>query len=192
MNKKRGVILAALFGLLGIFGLVQKAGAANTADITVTVTVQKISLTVSDASVAFGTLAADSDIVVADTTTVNNDGNIQESYQLSATHPVGSLAQNMTADPGPDEFDLLAAFDNTINDVTNAALTAGAGTGDSLQIGGSALTATANRFAKDSEGTGFSVPKTEDRYLFFLFRAPKTNSHPEEQSFTVTVTAIAG
>ena len=48
---------------------------------------------------------------------------------MNATYGGAGWSQNMIANPGADEYDLLAAFDNTIDDVTNANLTAGTAAG---------------------------------------------------------------
>jgi len=98
--------LIAILGILGMIGLVvgPLAQAANTATVTATVTVQNISLTVSDGAIAYGTLAQNSTkstCDLSDTQTVTNNGNVAETFNI-----MGSNSANWTlgATPGSDIY----------------------------------------------------------------------------------------
>jgi hypothetical protein len=79
--------LIAILSILGMVGLVvgPLVYAENTATITATVTVQNISVSVSDGSIAYGIMAANSTKSTCDlndTQTVTNDGNIAETFNI--------------------------------------------------------------------------------------------------------------
>jgi hypothetical protein len=154
--------------------------AANPANISVTVTIQNLSVTATG-PIAFGTVLASSVTVSSDSSHVVNDGNVTETYSLDLTNPGGWTA--VQAAPGAEEYCLSAQFNGTQP------------TGGSFSYANHALSTTttassATKFAGDQ--TGLSVPASEARYLWFKFEAPSSTTVTTEQTITVTITAAAG
>jgi hypothetical protein len=95
--------LIVILGILCVTGLVvvPLVQAAETATVTATVTVQNISVSVSDGSVAYGAMALNtskSTCDLSDTQTVTNDGNVTEDFNIkgqnSANWTLGSTPGN--------------------------------------------------------------------------------------------------
>ena len=98
--------LIAILGILGMVGLVvgPLAYAADTATVTATVTVQNISLTVSDGSIAYGTIAQNSTkstCDLSDTQTVTNNGNVAETFNIKGQN---SANWTLAATAGTDQY----------------------------------------------------------------------------------------
>jgi len=98
--------LIAILGILGMVGLVvgPLAYAANTATVTATVTVQNISLTVSDGSITYGTIAQNSSkstCDLSDTQTVTNNGNVAETFNIKGQN---SANWTLAATAGSDQY----------------------------------------------------------------------------------------
>lgn len=172
----------AVGAMLAISGLVctQTAEAANPATITVTVTIQNLSVSVSG-PIAFGTVNAGTITVGSDSSEVTNDGNATETYSLDVSDPAGWAS--VQAATGADEYALHAQFNATQP------------TAVSFTYANHALTTTpvasgASKFAGDQ--TGLSVPASGVRYLWLKFEAPSSSTVFTQQSITVTVTAAAG
>jgi hypothetical protein len=77
----------AAVALLGLFTAFSGAVSATTGTVTATVTAQNISLTVTDGSVAYGTLAASASADtctshLSDLQTVTNNGNVAEDFNI--------------------------------------------------------------------------------------------------------------
>ena len=172
-----------LFGVaagLTLAGLPSVSWAANPATITVTVTIQNLSVSATG-PIAFGTVIAGSQSVSGSGSTVTNDGNVTETYSLSLTNPSGWTA--VTSSPASEQYALLAQFN------------ASAPTGVSFAYADHGLTTTpvgssATTFAGGA--TGLSVAASAVRTLWFRFDAPSSTSVATQQSITVTVTASAG
>lgn len=84
-SEKRKVIVGALgLAALSLGLLALPVTAADTASVTATVTVQNISVSVSDGSVAYGTLALNSSAGTngTDTQTATNDGNVTVDFNI--------------------------------------------------------------------------------------------------------------
>lgn len=93
-------------GLLGLtvvlaLGSNDVALAANPATITVTVTIQNLSVSATG-PIAFGTVTAGSESVPGSASTVTNDGNVVETYSLSLTNPASWTA--VQAAPGAETY----------------------------------------------------------------------------------------
>ena len=154
--------------------------AANPATISVTVTIQNLSVSTSG-PIAFGTVTAGSITVAADSSEVTNDGNVTETYSLDVTNPASWTA--VQAATGVDEYALHAQFNATQPtavsfDYTNDALST------------TSTAASATKFAGDQ--TGLSVAASAVRYLWFKFEAPSSSTVFTQQTITVTITAAAG
>ena len=173
------LILGALLMVAVLTGA-STALAANPATITVTVTIQNLSVSATG-PIAFGTVTAGSITVSNDSSVVTNDGNVTETYSLDVTDPAGWTS--VQAATGVDEFALHALF--------NAAQPAGGAfdyTNDALTT--SSVAASGTKFAGDQDG--LSVATSGVVILWFKFEAPSTSTVFTQQSITVTVTAAAG
>ena len=183
MCKRFLVLMVA--GLLWL-SMADTGYAAQTADITVTVTCRMLSVSVSPSSYAFGTVNEGSDTVSTSSITVTNNGNAAETYQIKLTAVSGWTAVQ-TGTPGADEYMLSAIFHTTgtppiVGDFAdNDALSTSYGT------------CSATVFAQDDTPpeTGASVSATDTRNLWFKFYAPSSTTVGTEQSITVTINATA-
>ncbi len=178
-HSKLSLILGALL-MVALLTSASTAFAANPATMTVTVTIQNLSVSATG-PIAFGTVIAGSITVSNDSSVVTNDGNVTETYSLDVTEPASWTA--VQTGTGVDEFALLALF-NVLKpavgdfDYTNDALTT------------TPVAASATKFAGDQDG--LSVAASGVVILWFKFEAPSTSTVFTEQSITVTVTAAAG
>jgi len=177
---KKTVSRVLSLSTLSILALWGGLWAANPATITVTVTIQNLSVSATG-PIAFGTVTAGSETVSGSASTVTNDGNITETYSLSLTNPAGWTA--VQAAPASEEYALSARF-NTV-----------APAGASFTYADHALStvstaSSATKFAGDQ--TGLSVSASGVRSLWFRFNAPTSTVVIAQQSITVTVTAAAG
>jgi hypothetical protein len=98
--------LITILGILGMIGLVvgPLAQATDTATITATVTVQNISLSVSDGSITYGTIPANSSKSTCDlndTQTVTNNGNVAETFNIKGQN---SANWTLAATNGTDQY----------------------------------------------------------------------------------------
>ena len=153
--------------------------ATNPATITVTVTIQNLSVSASG-PIAFGTVAAASVTVSSGASTVTNDGNVAETYSLNLTNPGGWTA--VQAVPGAEQYALSAQFNST-------APVAGSFTYTDHALTTSSVACSATKFAGDQ--TGVSVAASATRSLWLKFEAPSSTTVTTQQSITVTVTAAA-
>ncbi len=97
--------LLAIAGLSGLlfFTWVIRVGAATTGTVAATVTVQNISVSVTDGTVAYGTLGTGSsaDTNPADTQTATNNGNITENLNIKGQN---SANWTLGASAGADTY----------------------------------------------------------------------------------------
>lgn len=175
--SKQGMVcwLAVLVALM----LPPGVGAANPANINVTVTVQSLSVSASG-PIAFGTVTAGSATVAGDSSHVVNDGNISETYSINLSNPGGWTA--VQAAPGAEEYVLSVMFNATaplVGDFTYAdhALTT------------SSVASSGTQFAGDQ--TGLAIAASGIRYLWFKFEAPSSTVVTAEQTIVITITAAA-
>ncbi|MSR85552.1 hypothetical protein EXS71_03935 [Candidatus Uhrbacteria bacterium] len=121
----RKTLLSSLAGLtgtmvLGAFCMVSLVSAAGTATVAATVTVQNISVTVSDGSISYGTLPANtatSTIATAlnDTQTGTNAGNVAEDFNIKGQNSANwTLAATTAADQYIHKF-CIATCSNPVN-----------------------------------------------------------------------------
>lgn len=160
--------------------LPSSADAANPATITVTVTIQNLSVSASG-PIAFGTVTAGSQTVSSGASTVTNDGNSPETFWLSLTDPGGWTA--VQSAPGAEEYALLAKFNS-------GAPGAGTFTYVDHALSTVSTASSGSKFAGDE--TGLSVAAAATRSLWFRFNAPTSTVVTAQQTITVTVTAAAG
>ena len=178
MNNKTvklAVLMAIFLGSTGGF-----VWAANPATISVTVTIQNLSVSATG-PIGFGTVLASSETVSGSASTVTNDGNVTETYSLSLTNPAGWTA--VQAAPAAEQYALLAQFNS-------AAPTAVSFTYADHALSTTSTASSATKFAGNQ--TGLSVAALAARSLWFRFNAPTSTTVTTQQTITVTVTAAAG
>lgn len=180
MRNRKSILVLGVLLMVTILTGASTAFAANPATITVTVTIQNLSVSATG-PIAFGTVLAGSITVSTDSSHIINDGNVTETFSLDVTNPAGWTA--VQAATGVDEYALHALFNSGqpaagAFDYTNDALTT------------SSVAASATQFAGDQDG--LSVASSGIVYLWFKFEAPSSSTVFTEQSITVTVTAAAG
>lgn len=104
MNKKL-VYIVFIVGVItaGLSSSYSVVKAATTATVTATVTVQNISVTVSDGTVAYGTLGVNSSAGTnaSDTQTATNNGNITEDILMKGND---SANWTLASEAGTDEY----------------------------------------------------------------------------------------
>jgi len=160
--------LIAILGILGIVGLVvgPLVQAADTATVTATVTVQNISLTVSNGSITYGTIAASSSKSTCDlndTQIVTNNGNVAETFNIK-----GQNSTNWILDSTPSTDHYVHKFSTSSCPWTS----------------GTALTTSYQTMA-----TNVAVNATST--LNLQITTPNPSSVFTEQSVDVTVQAVA-
>ena len=153
--------------------------AANPATIDVTVTIQNLSLTTTG-PIAFGVVLVSTTTVSSSASTVTNDGNTTETYDIKLTDPAGWTA--VSGAPAAEQYRLSAQF--------NAAAPTAVSFGADHDLTTTDQTSSATIFAGDE--TGLSVAASATRSLWFKFEAPTSTTVTTQQSITVTVTAAAG
>ena len=171
----------AVLAVLLSAGLSSAAYAANSATISVTVTIQNLSVSATG-PVAFGTVVAGSQTVSGSASTVSNDGNVTETFSLGLTN-LSSWTAVQAAPSSAEEYALLAQFNA-------AAPTAGSFTYANHALSTGSLASSGSKFAGDQ--TGLSVAASGTRSLWFRFNAPTSTSMTTQQNITVTLTASAG
>lgn len=175
-----------IFALLVVFpSLAATARAADTADITVTVTIQNLSLNLSSNTWALGTVVAGSttQMTEANDITASNDGNVDEDFTLKLTNPASWTA---AAAPGADIYVLSGLF----CDSADAPGSGDFGADDILTTSTQTATAAVFGYAGGTDdGASVSAGSSVDLWLEFI--APTSSSDFSEQTITVTVGAVA-
>ena len=154
--------------------------AANPATISVTVTIQNLSVSATG-PIAFGTVTASSITVSGSASTVTNDGNVTETYSLDVTNPAGWTA--VQAATGAETYALHAQFNSVAPSAASFVYATHA-------LSTTSTASSGTQFAGDE--TGLSVAAAATRSLWFKFEAPTSTTVTTEQTITVTVTAAAG
>ncbi|HSD98148.1 MAG TPA: hypothetical protein VLB73_00440 [Patescibacteria group bacterium] len=93
--------------VVSLFGFVSFAQAATTASVAATVTVQNISVSVSDGSVTYGTLGVNSSAGTngSDTQTATNNGNVAEDLNIKGQNSATwTLANSAASDAYVHQF----------------------------------------------------------------------------------------
>jgi len=186
MGKLRIIFVTVVGLLLPVFCF-----GAQTADVTVTVTVRVISLTVvGSSSYDFGLVPEGSSVVASNSIEVQNDGNDTEDFSLQITsYPSGVWSVKETSgDPGADEFKLYALYDSNGQVPDGDTLDASDYDENDLILASSARNATDGYFDSGDESAD-EVPSGQSRHLWFMFKSPNPSSDYTQQSITVTVSA---
>lgn len=180
MRKNLWKLVAPLsFALM--LGTGSAAWAANPATISVTVTIQALSVSATG-PIAFGTVTSSSSTVSGSASTVTNDGNVTETFSLSLANP-GTWTAVQAAPAAPEQYALLAEF-NT------AAPASPSFTYASHALSTVSIASSATQFAGNE--TGLSLTAASTRSLWFRFDAPTATAVTTQQTITVTLTASAG
>ena len=188
--------IAAGIGLVLVGFLGQKAWAINvTGTIEITVTVQHIGISLdgtpgpTTVTRALGNIVAGAQVVTGSSVTVTNDGNVNETYDLSVVNsdPTGWTPVTDAAPNSATEFRLLALFNDDTAPGTGDFDTIADGLNDALFA--TDRTSTTDIFAGTENGA--AVPANADRGLWFRFDAPTVDPNEGEQTITVTITANA-
>jgi hypothetical protein len=161
------------------------AGAAQTADIDVTVTIQNLSISLSSNTWAIGTVTTSSttQMTEADDITVTNDGNVDEDFTLELTDPA---AWTSAAAPGPDIFTMSGLFCGAGDAPGGADFNAE----DVITTAAQTSTAAVFGYAAGS-ADGVSVAPSSSVDIWLEFQAPTSSSSFVEQTIVVTVGAVA-
>jgi hypothetical protein len=175
---RRSVALLGL-SLVLILTLTHAALAANPSNVSVTVTIQNLSVSTTG-PIDFGVVAAGSATVSTDSSTVTNTGNVAETYSLNLTNPGGWTA--VQAAPGSEEY-CLSAMLNSTQPTSGSFVYAD----HALSITPTSCSVT--KFAGDE--TGVSVATSAARHLWFKFEAPSATTVTTQQTIVATVTASA-
>ena len=178
--KRNPSAFLAIAGLM-LLATAPMAWAANPATISVTVTIQNLSVSATG-PIAFGTVTTSSSTVSGAASTVTNDGNVTETFSLSLTNP-GSWTAVQAAPSAAEEYALLAQFNSS-------APTSGSFTYANHALSTTSVASSGTKFAGDQ--TGLSVAAAATRGLWFRFDAPTSTAVTTQQTITVTVTAAAG
>lgn len=167
LNLLSSLALVSMFFFLG-YGLV---AAADTGTVTATVTVQNVSITVSDGTVAYGTLATSSnkgthsgDLNQSQTAT--NNGNVTEDFNIKGQN---STAWTLAGSAGADQYSHKFCTSSCGTPPTNY----------------TALTTDYATLASDVTAAG---GQAFDLYI----STPTSTSSFDQQSVDVTVQAVAG
>ena len=180
---KKLFVVGLVMGLVGMGSMVY---AATTADVTVTVRVQKLSVGVSPSSYDFGTMVAGATSIAASEITVTNDGNVTEKFQLSIpAEPNGTWASVTATAPGAEKYRISGIFK------TAAPISGNFLASDSFSVS-TVRVATATDLALDADADGekgFGVTQTSSRNLWFKLEAPSATALTTQQSITVRLTA---
>jgi len=185
---RKMILVLVVVGFLGLC-VADLADAADTANITVTVTCRSLSVTITGDPVtwALSLVEPDSETVKSAAIVVTNSGNASETYQLKLTDPTVWAAVQTDAALAAEKYQLGAIFQTT----ATAAPVANDYVDSADFVSTVYVTCTATVFAKTT-GNGLNVAASGARDLWLYFRAPVSTAETAEKSITVTVKAIAG
>src|SRR3989338_6913993 len=110
MSMLRHIVALTAFGSMASFLVALPAAAATTANITITVTISNLAVSVTDGAIGFGTVSLGGNTVSGEKQVVTNNGNVAETYtvQLTATDLL-TVGETETA-AGANTFVLQALF----------------------------------------------------------------------------------
>ena len=174
---------------LGIAVMVSLAGgmsyAASSANVTVKFTVTNLSISVNPSQLTVGVISAGQSSIASSSITVINDGNTNETFQLSCTtFTTPSNFQLVSAAPASaTQFRVLGIFNSATQPVLGNYDT----TDDVLT--GTPVSASATKFSGSEQGDNVAVGQS--RGLWLRIDAPTGNPASAEQTFTVTINAVA-
>ena len=182
--KRMLLVLAVM--VLGL--AVSEVYAATTADITVYVKIQKLSVAVDPTTYDFGTLIAGNEAVASSYIAVTNDGNVTEKFKLEIpSEPNGTWTSVTEGTVDAEEYRLSAIFRDAQPEASDY------GYEDSFGVGKERIaSATDLAIDSDPEGEkGYNVAQDAWRKLWFKFEAPSSTIITTQQSIIARVTALA-
>ena len=180
MKRLTGVLV-----LVCLLLLTGEAFAAQTANITVKVKVQYLSVAVAPDEIDFGVLTTGSSDIYDSYVAVTNDGNVTEKFKMGITaEPNGTWVSVTDGTVDAEEYRLSAIFQDTPPSTY--------GPEDSFSkdceriASGTALADTG------AEGElGYNVAESNWRKLWFKFEAPSSTIITTEQSIVTEITAMS-
>lgn len=104
MQKMKKFIPIFLWGLSLVFLVTGNSMAADTANVSTTVTVQNVSVSASDGSISYGTLSTNSTantVTLSDTQTITNDGNVTSTINVRGAN---TTAWTLASSAGADQY----------------------------------------------------------------------------------------
>lgn len=192
-------IAPGLIGIVLILGAVSLAFGASSENITLTVTIQNLSVSVSPTSKDFGVVPAGStDNITSGAMNVTNDGNVNERLQMDIT--TAPAWTSVIGLPGADEYRLSCLFKSSQAVGGDFDKTKGAGdTQDDTIVDGIAETCVgynagdpaSDNFATSDSEDGHNMAPSAVHHLYFNFDAPSTTATVTQQTAVVTITALA-
>jgi hypothetical protein len=162
-----------------ILTITHAALAANPGNISVTVTIQNLSVSTTG-PIDFGVVTAGSATISTVSSTVTNTGNVAETYSINLTNPGGWSA--VQAAPGNEEYCLSAMLNGTQP-------ASGGFVYADHALSTTPTSCSATKFAGNE--TGVSVPTSAERHVWFKFEAPSATTVTAQQTIVATVTASA-
>lgn len=193
MKNSLRTLMAVAIGGVGLLAA-PIVEAATTATISVTVTVQLLSVSVADGAIAFATVLTGSETInAADVQDVTNGGNVSETYTLRLTTTDVYTAGTTETAAGVNTYVLQALFQADAGAAPVAGdFGADSGTADDVVLSASAQTASATTYAwAANTGDGNSVPAGTVRDLYFKYSAPTSVTTGAQEDLVVTITATA-
>jgi len=176
----RVLVLVCLLVLAG------EAFAAQTANITVKVKVQYLSVAVAPDEIDFGVLTTGGSDIYDSYVAVTNDGNATEKFKMGITaEPNGTWSSVTAGTPGSEEYRLSAIFKDAQPSTYGAE--------DSFSVA-TERTASTTELAETggNEGEkGYNVAESTARKLWFKFEAPADTIITTQQSIVTLITALS-
>ncbi|MDP2671629.1 MAG: hypothetical protein Q8P13_04210 [bacterium] len=173
-------IAALLISFLIFIGSITIVNAADTGTVAATVTPQSISVTVTDGSVAYGTVDLSSTQATTsggldDTQVATNNGNVAEDFNITSTNATGGTAWTLASTIGTDQY-------------KHSFCTAGGGSPDPCD---STPTWTAITTAGSYQSLSTNVAASGTTRFDLQLSTPSSVADYVQKSITVTVQAVA-
>ncbi len=155
--------------------------AASSGNVTVTVTIENVSVSLSGTSWDIGTIAAGQTVQMSEASdiTVTNNGNVTESFMLMLSNPPGWTA-------GPNAGSDVYVMKGLFVGATDAPAPTDFGANDVITT--TSQTASPTVFGVFST-TGNSVPASSSADLWLQFTAPTSTNVVTSQSIVITIGA---
>jgi hypothetical protein len=156
-----------------------KALAASTSTVAATVTPQNISVTVTDGTVAYGTvdLSSSKDTTsggLDDSQTATNDGNVAEDFNITSTNATGGTAWTLAGTIGANQY-------------KHSFCTAGSGSPDPCDA---SPTWNAITTAGNYQPLGTNISASGTKKFDLKLDTPSSTSDYVQKSITVTIQAV--
>ena len=179
----------ALQAGIGVLLAAGPVSGATTGDVTVTVTVQSLSLAVtSNGTWAVGTVSAGSTTTQtgAQRAVVQNNGNSTERFTLQLSNAGGTWSVSTDQTAGADECVMNGIFAATGDSIVTGDFNTSTGNEDIITGAPASASATVYATAAGS-ANGASVPAGQSRGLWLQLKAPTSSSTAAQQSLTTTI-----